>query len=76
MLLIRQLGIKSYKEAIKLDSLCGLPRFNLTPGDYTVVRKKAEILGLLDQPTELSRMLAVECSIKDSPVKQIGFIAG
>ncbi|RKX24658.1 MAG: AAA family ATPase [Candidatus Zixiibacteriota bacterium] len=46
---------------------------DLTPGDFAVVRKKAEIIGTLDNPEELARMLKLESSVKKSPTKQIGF---
>jgi SpoVK/Ycf46/Vps4 family AAA+-type ATPase len=46
---------------------------NLTPGDYSVVRKKAEILGILKQPEELFKMLLIESDAKESTGSQIGF---
>ena len=46
---------------------------NLTPGDFTVVHKKASIMGTLSQPEELIAMLATESSIKEDQGKQIGF---
>ncbi|MFK5926559.1 MAG: ATP-binding protein [Desulfuromusa sp.] len=46
---------------------------NLTPGDFTVVRKKAEIIGTLDQPEKLIKMLALESSVKRDDANQIGF---
>ena len=46
---------------------------NLTPGDFTVVRKKAEIMSVLDQPEELIKMLETESSVKNSDANQIGF---
>lgn len=46
---------------------------DLTPGDFTVVRKKAEIIGLLDNPDELARMLNQEASVKKKTTQQIGF---
>jgi len=48
---------------------------NLTPGDFTVVRKKGEIMGILDQPEELIKMLEVESSVKQNEVNKIGFLA-
>ena len=48
---------------------------SLTPGDFTVVRKKAEIMGVLDQPEELITMLTAEGSVKKTAANQIGFVA-
>lgn len=36
----------------------------LTPGDFAVVRRKAEILNLLQAPKELAAMLRAECEAK------------
>ena len=36
----------------------------LTPGDFAVVRRKAEILNLLQAPKELTAMLRAECEAK------------
>ncbi|MCK5913335.1 MAG: hypothetical protein KAG12_05615, partial [Desulfuromusa sp.] len=47
---------------------------NLTPGDFTVVRKKADIMGVLDQPEELIKMLESESSVKGNDANQIGFL--
>ncbi len=47
---------------------------NLTPGDFTVVRKKAKIMGVMNQPEELIKMLAIESSVKKSDSNQIGFL--
>ena len=47
----------------------------LTPGDFAVVRRKAEILGLLDKPEELARMLGKECDAKPGRPQLVGFRA-
>ena len=47
----------------------------LTPGDFAVVRRKAEILGLLDKPEELARMLGEECDAKPGCPQLVGFRA-
>ncbi|MEA3544353.1 MAG: AAA family ATPase [Thermodesulfobacteriota bacterium] len=47
---------------------------NLTPGDFTVVRKKAEIMDVLGQPEELIKMLETESSVKKSAANPIGFL--
>ena len=56
------------------DSIQGLS--NLTPGDFSVVRKKAEIMGLLDQPNELVKMLLKENEVKNKDMNQVGFMVG
>ena len=45
----------------------------LTPGDFAVVRKKAEILRCLDDPTALAGMLREECDAKEERRSPIGF---
>ncbi len=47
----------------------------LTPGDFAVVRRKADILGLLDEPDELARMLREECEAKPGRPQVVGFRA-
>lgn len=47
----------------------------LTPGDFAVVRKKAEILGRLQEPDALADMLRAECEAKSKRPKKIGFHA-
>jgi len=47
---------------------------NLTPGDFTVVRKKAEIMSVLDQSEELIKMLETERSVKRNDATPIGFL--
>ena len=46
----------------------------LTPGDFAVVRRKAEILGCLQEPDTLADMLRVECEVKPNRPKSIGFL--
>ena len=45
----------------------------LTPGDYAVVRRKAEILGNLQDPKALAQLLAAECEAKPDHRPKIGF---
>ena len=45
----------------------------MTPGDFAVVRKKAEILRCLDDPTALAGMLREECDAKGEQRRPIGF---
>ena len=47
----------------------------LTPGDFAVVRRKAEILDVLDEPEELARMLREECEAKPGHPQVVGFRA-
>ena len=45
----------------------------LTPGDFAVVRRKAEILGKLKEPEALAAMLRAECDAKPDRPRPIGF---
>ena len=45
----------------------------LTPGDFAVVRNKAEILGQLQEPEALASMLRAECAAKPERPQAIGF---
>ncbi len=47
----------------------------LTPGDFAVVRRKAEIMGLLDDPAALAEMLRQECDAKPGRPQVMGFRA-
>ena len=47
----------------------------LTPGDFAVVRKKAALLGRLDEPDELAAMLNTECAAKPDRPRSLGFMA-
>ena len=46
----------------------------LTPGDFAVVRRKAEILGCLSDPQALATMLRAECAAKPDRLRKIGFL--
>ena len=46
---------------------------NLTPGDFAVVRRKAELLGEADDPDALLAMLRDECEAKPGRSRPIGF---
>ncbi len=48
----------------------------VTPGDFAVVRRRAEILGKLDDATSLAAMLREECDAKPDRPRQIGFGVG
>ena len=45
----------------------------LTPGDFAVVRRKAEVLGCLREPATLAAMLRAECDAKPDRPRAIGF---
>ena len=45
----------------------------LTPGDFAVVRRKAEILDRLHEPEALAAMLREECGAKPDRPRAIGF---
>ncbi len=47
----------------------------LTPGDFAVVRRKAEVLRCLDDPSLLAGMLHEECEAKPERRRPIGFRA-
>ena len=47
----------------------------LAPGDFAVVRRKAEILGRLQDPGALATMLRAECDAKPDRPRAIGFHA-
>ena len=47
----------------------------LTPGDFAVARRKAEIMGLLDDPAALAEMLRQECEAKPGRPQVVGFRA-
>ena len=46
---------------------------SLTPGDFPVVRRRAEILGALDDAEALVRMLRDECEAKEESSRSVGF---
>ncbi len=45
----------------------------LTPGDFAVVRRKAEILGHLQDPQALAELLSAECEAKPDHAHKMGF---
>ena len=46
----------------------------LTPGDFAVVRRKAEILGHLQDAKALAELLRAECEAKPNNVRRVGFL--
>ena len=47
----------------------------LTPGDFAVVRRKAALLGRLEEPNALAAMLSAECAAKPDRPRPVGFRA-
>lgn len=45
----------------------------LTPGDFAVVRKKAQVLACTQDPAELIAMLTQECQVKGPSQRPMGF---
>ncbi len=45
----------------------------LTPGDFAVVRRQAELLGRLEEPDALAAMLSAECAVKPARPRPVGF---
>ena len=54
-----------------LTGACG-DHTDLTPGDFRVVQRKANVLGIAD-PTELVAMLVSESEAKPGRTRQIGY---
>ena len=46
----------------------------LTPGDFAVARKKAEVLDQLNDPNALYRLLEAECEAKPNRPRPMGFV--
>ena len=46
----------------------------VTPGDFAVVKRRAEILGKLGEAKSLAAMLREECDAKPDRPKRIGFV--
>ncbi len=47
----------------------------LTPGDFAVVKRRAELLGVLEDRDALVTMLNEECEAKPGSARRIGFAA-
>lgn len=64
----------AFNRFFKLDPPAELNKLTgLTPGDFAVVRRRAEILGELDNASALVNLLREECDFKPTSTKQIGF---
>ena len=64
----------AFRRFFSLDAPISLLELNaLTPGDFSVVKRKAEILGYRYDTNELVAMLAAECSAKPDRPQPIGF---
>ena len=64
-------GFQRYFALRPLQALGALTA--LTPGEFAVVHRKADILGCLDEPLELVAMLREECEAKHDRPRPIGF---
>ncbi len=60
-------GLEAPPDALRLTTL--------TPGDFAVVRRRAEVLGALNDPAQLTVMLSEECEVKGQQ-GSIGFRTG
>lgn len=66
----------AFRAYFGLESPPEISRLNyLTPGDFEVVRQKADILGRLDDVSALLEMLRAECDAKPDRTTCIGFLA-
>ena len=66
-----EVAFRSYFDLPPPPSLA--PLAALTPGDFAVVRNKAEILGVLHDPKALADMLHAECAAKPERPQAFGF---
>ena len=71
----RQAGVafRMYFDLAPPESIAALSA--LTPGDFSVVSRKAAILDRLSEPTVLADMLRAECDAKPDRANPIGFRA-
>ena len=67
-------GALAFRTFYGLEAPLSLRAVNLlTPGDFAVVRRKAEVLGSLSDSEALVEMLQAECSVKPQHTASIGF---
>ncbi|MCD6526400.1 MAG: ATP-binding protein [Desulfuromonas sp.] len=65
----------AFREFFSIEAPDSVSRLNnLTAGDFSVVQKKAEIIGFLEQPNELVKMLCSESIVKNNDGNRIGFM--
>ena len=65
---------RAFRRFFAHEPPAGLASFaTLTPGDFAVVHRKAEILGQLEDPQALTAMLRAECDAKREGTRGIGF---
>ena len=70
----RQSARAAFLACFGLEAPPELDRLNcLTPGDFEVVRRKAEVLGTLSESHALVDMLRTECAAKPQHTATIGF---
>ena len=66
----------AFQRFFDLSPPAGLVRLTaLTPGDFAVVRRKAALLGRLQDANALTEMLRTECDAKPDRPRPIGFCA-
>ena len=66
----------AFRRFFAVSPPAGLARLTaLTPGDFELVRRKAEALGQLGDPEHLAEMLRAECDAKPNRPRAIGFCA-
>jgi SpoVK/Ycf46/Vps4 family AAA+-type ATPase len=64
----------AFKRFFDLDAPASLDRVPmLTPGDFAVVKRKADVMDCLDDPKALVAMLDSESKAKPDRPKEIGF---
>ena len=66
-----RVAFRTYFDQEAPAQLAGLAA--LTPGDFAVVRRKAEILDCLSDPREITGMLRKECEAKPNSPRRVGF---
>ena len=66
-----RMAFRHYFELAAPGSVAALT--NLTPGDFPVVLRRAEILGALDDAEALVRMLRDECEVKGDVRRSVEF---
>ena len=70
-------AVAAFRRFFELEPPAGLDTLHtLTPGDFAVVRRRAQVLGIADDPDELLAMLKAECRAKPGgSSRTVGFAA-
>ena len=67
-------AVAAFRVFFKLDASPAVRELaGVTPGDFAVVRRRAEILGKLDDAESIAAMLREECDAKPDRPRRIGF---